>query len=165
MKLIVLFILFFAITFSIKSFSQDSGTLTDTRDNHKYKWVKIGTQVWMAENLSYLPKLTKPVDALVESDVYTIYDFNSSDIVKGKSSENYKKLGVLYNWNAAYDACPDGWHIPSMDEWRELATFVSSQFGGFYSSQGYWTNIGQPLKATGTIETEDGLWKYSYDTK
>ena len=37
-------------------FKGDSGEFTDTRDNQTYNWVRIGDQIWMAENLAYLPK-------------------------------------------------------------------------------------------------------------
>jgi len=36
-------------------FAQEIGTFIDKRDSTKYKWVKIGEQLWIAENLSYLP--------------------------------------------------------------------------------------------------------------
>ena len=40
-------------------FKGDSGEFTDTRDNQTYNWVRIGDQIWMAENL-HLPKVSPP---------------------------------------------------------------------------------------------------------
>jgi hypothetical protein len=49
---------------SIRSrFVEDAGLIgnfIDERDNHEYKWVKIGNQIWMAENLAYLPAVVGP---------------------------------------------------------------------------------------------------------
>lgn len=50
-KIIILFIInLIAIPIL---YSQDSGTFTDTRDGHKYRYITIGEQVWMTENLSH----------------------------------------------------------------------------------------------------------------
>ena len=63
------------------------------------KTVKIGEQVWMAENLN------------IETEGSVCYQNNP---------ENCGKYGRLYNWQAATKACPIGWHLPSNAEWSKL---------------------------------------------
>lgn len=84
------------------------GTFIDTRDNHIYKTIKIGTQTWMAENLSYLPYTTLSKDWSTDKLCYT-------------SSSEY---GVFYNLKAALTACPKGWHLPSNEEWTTLENYL-----------------------------------------
>lgn len=121
------------------------GTFTDPRDNKSYKVVKIGEQVWFAENLAYLPNATKGLDANNSGyPNYYVYDHLENDIEIAKTTYNYKTYGVLYNWAAAtgmnprvtqekrageysdtnpsgvQGACPSGWHVPSNDEWNQL---------------------------------------------
>ncbi len=75
----------------------------DSRDGKKYKSVKIGEQVWMAENLNY--------------------DAPGSKCL-GNNPENCKKYGKLYNWETAQTVCPEGWHLPSDAEWANLLNFI-----------------------------------------
>lgn len=86
------------------SFSQTSeknaGSFVDPRDNNVYRWVKIGGQIWMAENLRFKPE-------------------KGSWCWKNQE-DNCKTRGRLYNWNAAMQAAPPGWHLPSDEEWKEL---------------------------------------------
>jgi uncharacterized protein (TIGR02145 family) len=98
-----------------------SGTykLIDIEGN-QYKVVKIGNQVWMAENL----KVTHFSDGtsiphIVEGLPGYCWYNNDSSIYK----ETY---GALYNWVAVYTykLCPTGWHVPSDSEWGTLRTFL-----------------------------------------
>lgn len=96
-----------------------------------YKTVGIGKQMWMAENLYYTDTTVFPNLA----GGYTCYD---------KTDESCEKYGAYYTWTAAMNLpasymdsiagsklkgnhrgiCPEGWHIPSVDDWDMLNEFV-----------------------------------------
>jgi len=108
----------------------------DSRDNHLYKFVAIGTQTWMAENLAYLPSVNAKSDASASVAKYYVYNYDGTDVATAKSSSYYTTYGVLYNWTAAMEGassstaspsgvkgvCPTGWHLPSSAEWATLET-------------------------------------------
>lgn len=70
------------------------GTFIDNRDNKTYKWIKIGEQTWMSEDLKYNDTI--------------FYSFTAE-----KKNDTLKLVN-----------CPDGWHIPSATDWNKLFTTV-----------------------------------------
>ena len=96
------------------------GIFTDLRDGAEYRWVNIGSQVWMAENLRFLPAVFPSSDKSSDEKRYYVYDYEDVNTSAAKASEPYIKYGSLYNAIAASEACPDGWHLPTSKEWRDL---------------------------------------------
>lgn len=97
-----------------------SGTFIDSRDNHEYKWITIGNQTWMAENLAYLPAINNAVTDTANLPNFYVYEYKGTDVHEAKATINYATYGVLYDWSAALISCPAGWHLPSDEEWKQL---------------------------------------------
>ncbi|PWJ67406.1 major paralogous domain-containing protein [Fibrobacter sp. UWB15] len=91
------------------------GYYTDKRNNHEYRIMKIKRPysysddyyLWFAENLDY-------VDSTLEENSWCYND----------SKDSCEVYGRLYNWEAAQKACPEGWKLPSHDEWSDLELSV-----------------------------------------
>lgn len=100
--------------------AQDSSSFTDTRDGKRYRTVKLGERIWMAENLNYEIK-----DSLVsncDENGGCDMGFPSNrpqSWCNGNKQENCDKYGRLYNFEAAKVACPPGWSLPEVEEWPE----------------------------------------------
>ena len=135
-----------------------ANTLKDLRDGQTYRTVKIGDQVWMAENLN------------LETDKSFCYN---------DSVEYCDKYGRLYTWAAAMDSagtwntngkgcgygkacaptytfpvrgvCPDGWHLPSKAEWEELLDAVGDS-----------SNVGKILKSTSGWRSGNGTDDFGF---
>ena len=106
---------------------QAENGVTDSRDGTHYDAVKIGNQVWMAENLKYLPSVVGPATGSQTTPYYYVYDYDGTDVTAAKATANYTTYGVLYNWPAATNACPTGWHLPSDAEWTELTDYLGGE--------------------------------------
>lgn len=128
------------------------GQVTDA-DGKDYKTVKIGDQVWMAENLAYLPEVSPSgVISVIDPHNY-VYEYEGTDIQEAKSTTNYGTYGVLYNWPSAQIACPDGWHLPSNAEWIELLMHLGMDYESASAEEGMCdcdTMVSKKLKLIGT---------------
>ena len=115
------------------------GSFTDSRDGQTYRTVKIGDQVWMAENLNF------------ETD--SSYCYNDS-------AEYCAKYGRLYEWSAAMDACPSGWHLPDTAEWKTLLAAVGgdSIAGTKLKSTSGWNSDGNGTDDFGFTVLPAGGW-------
>jgi uncharacterized protein (TIGR02145 family) len=123
------------------------GNVTDI-DGNKYATIQIGTQTWMAENLkttryndgtSIPTGLSDQAWSATLGGAYAIYNNNEA---------NNTTYGKLYNWYAVNTGklCPQGWHIPTDEEWSQLSTYLGS-------------NTGIKMKSTGNSTDGTGLWK------
>jgi uncharacterized protein (TIGR02145 family) len=113
------------------------GELLDARDKQVYRTVKIGDQVWMAQNLNYDIGDTT-------TDKRFVYKYSTK--VLPYVEDSLAKYGRGYTWVQALDTteacdtnscyfqdfefphrgiCPEGWHIPSEREWKLLEKYVA----------------------------------------
>lgn len=163
------------------------GTMTDSRDKKVYKTVKIGDQIWMAENLNYADSVKTP------SLLNRSWCFDND-------SKNCAVVGRFYTWSAVIDSvmlndggngvdcgfgktctipakvqgiCPDGWHLPTQTEWKILITKVGddSTAGRILKSQTGWEHGSNGTDAFGFSALPAGyrigkdLFNIGFDTK
>ncbi len=137
----------YGLEYSFNTGQDDTAPQVTDIDGNVYHFVKIGQQTWMAENLKVInfndgtaiPLYTdSTVWASTSSPGYCWYNNDSSA---------YKKIyGSLYNWYAVNTGklCPEGWHVPSKEEWTNLVTYLGGEniAGGKLKEAGiiHWTS-------------------------
>lgn len=92
---------FYRIKYSFKQIYNllfKSGSYKDERDSRRYKTIKIGKQIWMAENFDY------------KNDQFKSY--------------KHEKYGRYYDWETANKIAPKGWHLPTDEDWIELHDYL-----------------------------------------
>ena len=122
--------------------------ITDNRDGKIYNILQIGTQCWFKQNLNTGIR----IDGLQEQTNNGIIEkYCYSD-----AEANCAVYGGLYQWNEMMNysttpgvqgICPSGWHIPTVDDWATVITFLGGQYVA-----------GGKMKSTGTIGEGTGLW-------
>ena len=125
-----------------------TGTFTDTRDGNEYGTVTIETQTWMTDNLAYLPSVNEPEDVSEHEPRYYVYDYEGAGVSSAKGTVNYEKHGVLYNWEAAMTACPDGWYLPTDDDWKILEERLGMDPEDLEDTTRESGSVGKKLKAS-----------------
>ncbi|MDP2338462.1 MAG: fibrobacter succinogenes major paralogous domain-containing protein [Bacteroidota bacterium] len=121
-----------------------SGSFIDNRDSREYKWVKIGDQIWMAENFAYK-------SVLLEGSNFKIWE-NGHYLDSLEQVEYERNRGCLYNYKTAISLCPPGWHLPTDEEWFDLESYLGMKKGEIQKKgeRGVAENVGGKLKDTGT---------------
>jgi len=121
-------------------------------DGNVYKTIRIGNQLWMAENLKVTrynngDSITNIIDPSVwtglNSGAYSMYDNDSS---------NVSTYGLLYNWYAVNDSrniSPSGWHVPTDDEWKEMEMYLGMSQSDADNVSWRGTDEGGKLKEIG----------------
>jgi hypothetical protein len=100
----VCYLILILLLFGCEKESSRFGRFIDKRDGKIYRTVKIGEQVWMAENLAYRA--------------------DTGCLAYEEDESNMKIYGYLYNWETACEVCPEGWILPSDDDWKILEEFI-----------------------------------------
>jgi uncharacterized protein (TIGR02145 family) len=156
--------------------NQDIDTLVDSRDGNKYRIVKIGGQWWMAENLRYGTVI--PTDR-EQSDNETV------EMYRILKSHEFDTVGGIYLWletmnyrvNDPKGICPEGWHLPTQQEWEVLfAPYPHHYSWQYYGNEGL-SNLNLDLNNGGirldglfygreqSTLWESGFWSSSYKVK
>lgn len=131
---------------------EQTGTFTDVRDNREYKWVRIGNQIWMAENFAFCPQLYPDT---VNSGIW-VARFEwimSPDMTVAEKQKVLEERGGLYSWEKAKELCPAGWHLPTDEEWMELEQYLGMKTEELTKEgeRGADERIGGQLKEKGTL--------------
>ena len=140
-------------------------------DSNLYHTVLIGSQCWMKENLrttKFAGGNSIPLGNRIDNQQSRRYYPNGDSL-------NVERYGYLYNWAAARELtgdetespaftsiCPTGWHVPSLDEWSQLLTFLSSQ--PEYSCGDAAQNIAKALAAKEGWELSEEACAIGNDT-
>jgi len=129
-------------------------TMSDLEGN-LYRIVNIDDQVWMAENLR-TAKYNDGTDIQLVTDVSQWNDLTTGAYCwyDNDSAKYEKKYGKLYNWFVMNEdkICPDGWHVPSDDEWQKLEMYLGMIQNEANQSgvRGGTENIGGKMKESST---------------
>lgn len=136
-----------SITFNVLA-----GTVTDI-DGNAYTTMQIGNQSWMTQNLKVTHYRNGDVIPLVaDSSAWTglssgaYCNYNNNYI-------NVDPYGRLYNWFAVEDSrniAPEGWHVPTDDDWKELEMYLGMSQAQADSGGWRGTDQGGQLKEAGT---------------
>ena len=114
----------------------DVAMLTDSRDERTYPYVPIGSRDWMARNLAYGSGMNY-YDADAMQDVF----------------------GMYYTWDEAMAACPEGWRLPTADDWSDLA-----RAHGYSGTEDTFAGIGGKMMADAYLN-DSKMWEFWPEVK
>lgn len=96
----------------------EEDVFTDPRDGKSYRTIKLAGKTWLADNLQYK----------CDSGIFHVNNNPHYD-------EDY---GFLYTWDSAQKACPEGWHIPTDEEWKGLFDAVGGSVVALLELENYY---------------------------
>lgn len=145
-----------------KEFNPEFSTTIDDRDGKTYNTVTIGDQIWLEENLKYLPEVQSPVKVSDTISYYYVYDYYGERVDRAEETLDYKTYGVLYNFSAAQNACPSGWRIPNENDWEALINTVGLENGKELRSKVLWVSHDKGRNGTGFNALPAGCQERGY---
>jgi uncharacterized protein (TIGR02145 family) len=136
-------------------------------DHNIYHYVKIGNQTWLTENLksAHFPDGSVIQRVETQADWYNFNMWTKAYCWYENFASLAAQYGCLYTWPAAMNAssesdlkpgniqgvCPDGWHIPSDDEWKQLEMNLGMSQADADMEKWRGTDEGGKLKNTGIL--------------
>lgn len=158
-----------------KASKPNMGTMVDPRDGEVYQTIKVGDDVWMAENLRY-------VDSLIYTrhDSVWLFNFDTRESYLGyhydfECKDSSFFYGCTYTYDIAMDytayqadsfnvgICPPGWHMPSLEEFQAYREDVKTEkvsFNNYGTPELIWTDRSTD---DGVTIDEDGYHAYQVD--
>ena len=150
------------------NYNPETGVLTDERDGEVYKTAKIGDQIWMGQNLRYLPTEfvegcdLRWIDEREKPDSLDTYGRGYSWIEATRISCNHMSEAISFGGEdyplPFQGICPKGWHIPSLEEWKKMIEFTNSHLykllskdwikPGYAGTDEYGFNVLKPANGT-----------------
>ena len=134
---------------SLKRYVAPTDSIQDPRDQQFYHIEKIGNLEWFTKNLNY----TQNGEGYAKSDDIGFL------------------FGRLYTWEEATGGisgsglasgpqgiCPDGWHIPTNEDWEDLAMALKGESMPFIDN---WKGVGELLIPDTLTFNGNRVWPYS----
>ncbi|OVE79450.1 hypothetical protein BVY01_02480 [bacterium I07] len=152
----------------IKGKSTVSNTVTDI-DGNVYRTIKIGNQVWMAENLKGTHyRNGDPIAHVTRTSAWSNLSTGAYCNYDNTVS-NVSTYGRLYNWYAVNDSrkiAPAGWHVPTDAEWRTLVDYLggSGVAGGKMKESGtlHWKSPNTGATNASGFSALPGGYRFSH---
>lgn len=127
----------------------DSLRVNDNGTIIKYSTVDINGQCWMRENMRNTTNkngesihkgvVNGSIAAVIEAEYYNIKEAYPNDF----DDNMIKMVGYHYNWYAAMEVCPDGWHLPSDAEWCAMEYYVDTLETGTAPADTFCNKLGE----------------------
>ena len=135
-------------------------TFADNRDKRVYRAIKIGDQIWMAENLNYNVKNSSCYDDDKEScNKYgRLYTWRSIMSENDNGCMNDGSL-ACFNKGIVQGICPDGWHLPSKKDFEKfISTIEKDNWSVDVKSESGWANDKHGVNTYGFNVYPTGIW-------